>query len=414
MTTQQQRPLLLVIGTGLRAYREYLLRSISSEFRIHLFNKAEPGWEMDYLAGWTVLPSTTDGQAMAEQARWLDKDEPIAGVLCWDEARIHASAQVAEALGLPNGEPAVIARLRDKGQTRQALAAAGLAQPKSIPVATVEQALAAAEQVGYPAILKPRGLGASLGVIRVNDPEQLRQQFEFTFNTRSPEPEDVLAEERVLVEQCLTGEEISVDAVISGGRVTPLFVGRKVVGFPPYAEEVGHFVSADDELLTDPVLTELLQRSHQALGFKDGWTHSEFMLTDSGPQVIEVNGRLGGDMIPKLGMLATGIDSGVTAARAACGLPVQTEPVRHQTAGVRFFYVEKEDSEIVEIGFDTDTLPETVREAVAVAKPGAIVSPPPKGTAWGRVAFAIAVADSVSECAGALDAAEAALEVKCR
>ena len=412
--TTEQRPRLLLIGTGLRAYREYLLGPIGAEFRLHLFHKVEPGWEMDHLAGWTVLPDTTDGAAMAEQARWLDKDEPIAGVLCWDEARIHAAAQVAEALGLPNGDPAVIARLRDKGQTRQTLAAAGLAQPKSIPVATVEQALAAAEQVGYPAILKPRGLGASLGVIRANDPAELRERFEFTFNTRSPEPEDVLAAERVLVEECVTGEEISVDAVITGGRVTPLFVARKVVGFPPYAEEVGHFVSADDELLTDPVLTELLQQSHQALGVKDGWTHSEFMLTDSGPKVIEINGRLGGDMIPKLGMLATGINPGVTAARAVCGLPVQTEPTRRQTAGVRFFYVEKEDSEIVDVAFDTDKLPETVREAVAVAKPGAIVSPPPKGTAWGRVAFAIAVADSVSECERALDAAETALQVKCK
>lgn len=412
--TAEQRPRLLLIGTGLRAYREYLLRSLGSEFRLHLFHKVEPGWEIDHLAGWTVVPDTTDGAAMAEQARWLDKDEPIAGVLCWDEARVHATAQVAEALGLPNGDPTVIARLRDKGQTRAALAAAGLAQPRSIPVGTVEQAVAAAEQVGYPAILKPRGLGASLGVIRVNDEAALRDQFEFTFNTRSPEPEDVLAEERVLVEQCVFGEEISVDAVITGGRVSPLFVARKVVGFPPYAEEIGHYVSADDPLLTDPQLVELLQQTHAALGFTDGWTHSEFMLTETGPQVIEVNGRLGGDLIPKLGMLATGIDPGVTAARAACGLPVEVTPSRRQTAGVRFFYVAKEDSEIVSVDFDHARLPAAVREAVAVAKPGAIVSPPPKGTAWGRVAFAIAVADSAEECARALDAAEAALEVNCK
>lgn len=69
--------------------------------------------------------------------------------------------------------------------------------------------------------------------------------------------------------------------------------------------------------------------------------------------------------------------------------------------------------EIIAVGFDTGKLPETIRDAVAVAKPGAVVSPPPKGTAWGRVAFAIAVADSVGECAQALDAAEAALEVNC-
>jgi len=60
------------------------------------------------------------------------------------------------------------------------------------------------------------------------------------------------------------------------------------------------------------------------------------------------------------------------------------------------------------VGFDTGKLPETIRDAVAVAKPGAVVSPPPEGTAWGRVAFAIAVASSVGECAQALDAADGA------
>jgi biotin carboxylase len=414
MSTAPQQPRLLVVGTGMHTYREYLLRSISAEFRVHLFTKTEPSWEMKYLTGWSVLPSTSDGPAMAERARLLDKEEPFAGVVCWDEARIHAASQVAEALGLRNGDPAVVARLRDKGQTRAALAAAELAQPKSIPVATVDQAVAAAELVGYPAILKPRGLGASLGVIRVNDPDELRQQFEFTYNTKSPEPEDVLAEERVLVEECVFGEEISIDAVTTGGRVRPLFAGRKVMGYPPYAEEIGHYISGGDPLLTDPQVTELLQQAHTALGFTDGCTHTEIMLTESGPKVIEVNGRLGGDLIPYLCLLATGIDCGLAAARAACGLPVEITPDHQQTAGIRFYYVEKEDSEIISVGFDTDRLPEAIREAVAVAKPGAIVSPPPKGTAWGRVAYAIAVGDTTEECARALEAAEAALEINCK
>lgn len=406
-----RRPLLLVIATGMQLYRQYLLRSISTEFRIHLFHTAEPTWERAYLTGWTVLPSTADGIAMAETARTLNKEEPIDGVLCWDEARIHATAQVAEALGLRNGDPAVIQRLRDKGQTRQALAAAGVAQPRSVPVRTLPEALAAAEQVGYPAILKPRGLGASLGVVRVEDAGQLRDRFGFTRDARSPEPPDFQTDRPMLVEQCVIGEEISVDSVVCNGTVTPLFIGRKVVGFPPYAEEVGHYVSAGDPLLGDAQLREAIRHTHAALGFRDGWTHSEFMLTASGPQLIEVNGRLGGDLIPYLGLLATGTDPGLVAARAACGLPPQLTTTASRTAGIRFCYVAEPDTTIAAIGFNHAKLPEGIEEVVAVAKPGAIVSPPPKGTVWGRVAFAIAVGDSVAGCAQALDAAEAALEI---
>jgi hypothetical protein len=414
MTTRaadgRDRPLLLLIASGMQPYREYLLRSIATAYRVHLFHVAEPSWEREYLTGSTVLPSTVDGPAMAVAALELHAREPISGVLCWDEGRIHATAYVAEALGLRNGDPAVIWRLRDKAQTRAALDTADVAQPRSMPVKTLDEALVAAARTGYPAILKPRGLGASLGVVRVDDATQLRKHFAFTRDTPAPDPVVYSSDHPVLVEQCVTGEEISVDAVVRGGRATPLFVARKVVGYPPYAEEVGHVVDAADPLLTDSELGRALQDTHAALGFRDGWTHTEFILTDTGPTLIEVNGRLGGDMIPYLGRLATGIDPGLVAAAAVCGRDADLTPTHRRIAGIRFFYVKNDDTKIGSIQFHDVGLPPEIHQLVTVAVPGAVVSPPPKGTVWGRIAFAIAVAESLPRCQAALDAAEQALE----
>ncbi|TDP94040.1 ATP-grasp domain-containing protein [Labedaea rhizosphaerae] len=412
MTETSERPLLLVVGTGMRTYREYLLRSISTQFRVHLFNGVAPEWEKEYLHGWTVLESTTDGPAMAAAAVKLNAEEPIAGVLCWDEVRIHATTFIAQALGLRNGDPDVIWSLRDKGTTRRMLDAAGVPQPRSIPVKTVDDAVAAAERLGYPAILKPRGLGASLGVIRVENEQEIRDNFAFTASAEGPEPVVFDTDEPILVEELVTGEEISVDSVIQNGVVTPLYIGRKVVGYPPYAEEIGHFVDAADPLLTDPVLGAALQDTHTALKFTDGITHSEFMLTADGPKVIEVNGRLGGDMIPYLGLLTSGIDPGIVAASAACGIKPDLTPTHKRVAAIRFFYVAEQDSTIQSLSFDETALPDSVDKAVAVAQPGAVVSPPPKGTVWGRIAFATAVGDSREECARTLDTAESALRIR--
>lgn len=407
--TMPGRPLLLLVGSGMRTYREYLLASIGEVFDVHLLHTAEPQWERTHLRSWTVLASTLDGPAMAAAARLIHRDTPVSGVLCWDEGRIHATAYIAEALGLPNGDPAVIWRLRDKAQTRAALAVAGVAQPASVPVRTEAEALAAAEVVGYPAVLKPRGLGASLGVVRVAGPDELRRMFAFTRDTTAPDPVVYRTDHPVLVEQCVTGDEISIDAVVRDGRVTPLFLARKVVGYPPYAEEVGHFVDAADPLLHDPVLRTALQDTHTALGFTDGWTHTEFMLTDTGPQLIEVNGRLGGDLIPYLGELATGIDPGRVAADVACGREPDLTPRRSRVAGIRFCYVDDDDTTIAWASFDPAGLPAEIDRAVVVVRPGAVVSPPPKGTVWGRIAYATVVSDSVPHCRQALDAAQAAL-----
>jgi biotin carboxylase len=403
---------LLLVASGWQPFREYLLGPIAEDFDVHLFHTAEPTWEKPFLSGWTVLPSTIDGPSMAATARALHDEKPFAGVLCWDEGRIHATSYIAQALGLRNGDPDVLWRLRDKAQTREALAGSPVKQPRSRPVRDLAGALAAASEVGYPAVLKPRGLGASLGVVRVDDADEVRAKFAFSRDTRAPDPVRYRTDEPVLVEQCVTGEEISVDAIVQQGRVTPVFVGRKVVGFPPYAEEVGHVVDAADPLLTSPDLTDALRETHERLGFRDGWTHTEFMLTADGPYLIEVNGRLGGDLIPYLGLLATGIDPGRAAARAACGLPADLVPTRRRVAGVRFFYVDQEDTVLESLGFSDALLPPEIDRAQVITAPGARVSPPPRGTVWGRIAYAVAVADSRAGCAVALDAAEDAFEYK--
>ncbi len=401
-----------MISLGTRPYREYLLRSIGAHFEIHAFLAAEPAWGAQYLSGWTVLPSTLDADAMIAAAEQLNRERPIDGVVCFDEARIHAAAKIARALGLRNGDPATIERMRDKGQTRARLAERGVAQPRSTPVRTEHEAFEAAARFGYPVIVKPRDLGASLGVIRVDNPEQLAASFDFTWHARGPEAAALGVDGSVLVEECVTGEEISVDSVIQDGVLTPLFIGRKVVGYPPYAEEIGHYVHADDPLLTDPVITALLRDSHAALGVRDGCTHTEIMLTVDGPKIIEVNGRLGGDVIPYLGQLATGIDPGVVAASVLCGMAVDLTPTRRRVAGVRFFYPEREDSTIVSIEFVDDDLPAAIDSLVPFDKVGAVLSPPPKGTWWGRVAYATAVADTFSECEQAIKAAESAIVIR--
>lgn len=403
-------PLLILVTSGDQIYREYLLRSISQQFRIHLFGP-EPTWEREYLAGWSEVDSTADGSRLAEIATALSGRETVAGVLCWYEGRIHLAAHIAEALGLRNGDPDVIWRLRDKGQTRAALTKAGIPQPKSVPVRTVDEALAAASQVGYPAIVKPRGCGASFGVVRVDDSRQLEQMFPFARDVSWPEQLRFSSDEPVLVEECVTGQEISIDAVVQDGKVTPLFIARKVIGYAPYAEETGHYVDGGDPLFADRGLLTKLQEVHSAVGFLDGWTHTEFILSPAGPQLIEVNGRLGGDMIPYLGQLATGIDPGLAAAQVACGIPAQITATRRRAAAIRFFYVEHEDSTIESVRFDTRRLPETIERAVPLATPGMTVSPPPKGIVYGRIAFAIATGDSPEQCRAGLDAAEDALDV---
>jgi biotin carboxylase len=411
MTVPDQKPLLLLITAGLQAYREYLFRSICTRYRIHLIDSADPSWELPYLAGWTAVPDTGADTVRPAAAR-VATEQPVDGVMSWHEEHIVQAALVAEDLGLPGTPAAVVRRCRDKFRTRTTLAAAGLPQPAFALVRTVEDAAAAAAELGYAVVLKPRAAGGSQGVVLVHDREQLADQFPATRGVVVPHTPAF--DQAVLVEQYLDAPEISVDSVVHRGRVTPLFLAYKEVGFPPYFEETGHQVRAADVLLSDPRLVRMMTDLHAALGYTDGWTHVELKLTDQGPKVIEVNGRLGGDLIPYLGMRASGIDPGLAAAAVACGgEPVTTATVAAPAvAGVRFFYPPRNDSVIESVDFERRGLPAEIDLLLPLVEPGAVVSPPRKGMIDSRVALATAVAGSAQACRSALDCAEAALRLR--
>jgi biotin carboxylase len=408
----RDRPRLLVVGTGHRSYREYLLASIAPCFRVHLLIGHQADWERRYAEGWSVVDfaDTIDGEEMILAAKQAAARHPFDGVLTWDEARVLQAAKVAQALQLPGGDPDMVLRCRDKHLTRTALAAAGVPQPRSVLAGSLPEALSAAAQIGYPVVLKPRAMAASLGVVRVDDPAQLARHFTFARDTTVP---GAWHYDLVLVEEYLTGEEISLDAAVHRGRTLPLCVARKELGYPPYFEEVGHLVDAADPLLSDPGLLAILQRTHEALAFTDGMTHTEFKLTPDGPKVIEVNARLGGDLIPYLGQCATGIQPGAVAAAVACGQLPAVAASACRVGAIRFFYASEPDTTIEQVEFAGLAHP-ALDTAGVLVDPGDVVSPPPAGTTFGRVAFATAVAESAAECRAALDAAERALVVRCR
>jgi biotin carboxylase len=399
------RPQLLLISTGARAFRDYLLQSIAPEYRVHLFTTTEPSWELPYLSSWTVVASTLDAEEMINAAR--AHGEAFDGVLCWDEARIQAAAEIAAALHLPGPTPTAIRNCRDKHLTRVALSAAAVAQPASVLVADLSEALTAAERIGYPVVLKPRALAASLGVVLVHDAAELTRQFGFARDTTVPGAPHY--DVSVLVEEFADGPEISVDAAVIGGAVHLICVAHKELGYPPYFEETGHTVDGADPLMDDAGLMDILQEAHAAVGFSDGMTHTELRLTNCGPKIVEINARIGGDLIPYLGLRTTGIDPGCTAAAIACGRAAKVVRQRKLFGAVRFAYVD-EQTTVGAIRF-ADGLPPAVDRTVVLAEPGNTYAPPPEGTVWGRVAYVTAIGDSAQECARAIDAASAAMRI---
>lgn len=399
----------LVIGSGLKLYREYLVRSIAGRARadgveLVLLNNIQPTWQRAYFDEISVV-NLFDHGLLADAAREVASRRRVVGVMCWDEPFVMPAAHVAAEFGVPGLGVSGVDGCRDKYHTRARLTAAGLPQPGCEMAATVEDARAAAARIGYPVVVKPRALGASMGVVLAADEGELDGAFAVASGA------SLIGDEAyrggAIVEGYADGPEISVDGALHKGEYVPMFLARKQTGMPPYFEEVGHVVAADDPLLRDEVLVETLARAHRVLGVEDGITHAEVRLTERGPVIIEINGRLGGDLIPFLGRTATGIDPGEVLYDVATGRRPEVVATKRSVAGIRFGYPDH-DCVVRSV-----TVPEAA-DGLVVAAPmvesGASLRLPPGGYI-ARHSFVVCEADDAEGCRERLSAAEALVEL---
>ena len=245
------------------------------------------------------------------------------GVITYREDDIVLLSLIAAELGLDYRTPEVARRLVDKLLQRDALRNGGLPSPRcwEVPVdrstAGVE---ALASVVEFPAVLKPRIANASRYATPVADAGDLVRQI-------AQLPPEAGGETGMFVERYLpslstwTGERfgdyVSVESLLSCGEISHVAVTGRFPLADPF-RETGFFIPADlpqDQLAA---VLEVATDALRALGVRSGDCHTEIKMTQGGPQVIEVNGRLGGG-IPEMLFQASGVPLFELSMRVALG-----------------------------------------------------------------------------------------------
>ncbi|MFI8880251.1 acetyl-CoA carboxylase biotin carboxylase subunit family protein [Streptomyces sp. NPDC055243] len=322
---------MLVVSPGDETYRGYCLEQVAAAYDVVLLTNAEPSWEKPFIVDHTVV-DLTDPAALLAAGRALAERHDLVGVVTWDEWNLVPTARLARALGLSSTSVEVMRACRNKSVARTLFARHGVLSASSMEVRTPLEARLATKTLGYPAVLKPSAFAGSIGVIRVDRPEELPAAFAFASAGASRSREDT----GVLVEEYLDGPEVSVECVTHHGATTAVALTRKHLGPEPYFDETGHTVDATDPLLAQ--VAPAAAAAVKALGITDGVQHVEMRLVDGRPRLIEVNARIGGDMIGHLVRLATGVDLPRAAADLACGRAPDLTPSRSGAAGIRMLY----------------------------------------------------------------------------
>lgn len=259
----------------------------------------------------------------------------LRGITTMAEHFVVPTARAARRLGLPGLDPDAAEVSRDKLLTRRRCVEAGLPAPRFAAVATVEEAVAAAESTGYPCVVKPSDEAGGIGVALCWD----RLEVERQFTHLAGEPTNYRGQPRlaVLVEEYLVGHEISVETLTCRGRARVLGVTDKVAlsGSSRFVETGHTFPSCLPSGQVEACVVAAT-RALCAVGFDHGAAHTEIKLTADGPRVIEINARPAGDHIPDLVAHSTGVDALCLAVDLCLGGRADAPASRRRGAAVRF------------------------------------------------------------------------------
>jgi biotin carboxylase len=246
------------------------------------------------------------------------------GILAFADRQLKTAALLAEELSLVFDAPEVIERTVNKPLQRAALREGGVpvpawwTLPPGAPTDDVDRIVGEAT---FPVVLKPqRGTTSSYTYLAKNARSLL---------SILADPENEVLETDYIIEELIPGTSreigsdiadfVSVESVVSSGVISHLAICGKFTLEPPF-RGTGGFLPVDLSAEEIADILDVTSRSLHALGTRTGCTHTEIKLTSEGARVVEVNGRLGGN-IPTFMKGSTGVSLPHLAVDIALGQP---------------------------------------------------------------------------------------------
>lgn len=186
------------------------------------------------------------------------------------------------------------------------------------------------KRITSPCVLKPTDNAGSRGVILVETVQKLDEAYQYSKSQSRGG--------KVIVEEYMRGNEVSVEVIVYKGKVHILAITDKLTTGAPYFVEMGHSQPSrlpEKDLLK---IRDLTSRAIKAVGIENGPAHVEVMQTKQGPKMIELGARMGGDCITThLVPLSTGIDMVKATIDIALGIEPDIIPKFSKGSAIRFF-----------------------------------------------------------------------------
>jgi biotin carboxylase len=270
-----------------------------------------------------------EDDVMDRVTTWL-RGKTIDRVLSNWEPLVILAARLRERWRMPGMSVDTVRGFRDKQLMKERVKAAGLRVPRSRRVFTESETRAAAEEIGFPLILKPIAGAGSADTHKVTS----KAELDAAIKAMRGVPE-------ASCEEYIDGEEFTFDTISIGGK--PVY--ENVAAYLPKPLEMRTLQWVSPVIITVRDMAQPKLQGGIALGRKvlealdmgDGFTHMEWYLTPKGEAVFgEIGCRPGGAHIVDQMNYTSDIDLFREWARVVCHGKFQAHAPRKYNVGIVF------------------------------------------------------------------------------
>ncbi|PWJ23310.1 carbamoyl-phosphate synthase L subunit-like protein [Branchiibius hedensis] len=217
-------------------------------------------------------------------------------IITFCEHLLSETAEIAHARGLAYTELSDVENLIRKDRQRTSLVTAGVPSPGFAVACSLDEVRRATQRLGFPVILKPRVGTGSRHTLSLASQYEMDQECATIEAALKGAGELGLVVEQLLIGAAFPepwGDYVGVDIANFNGRQELICTMGKFTLVAPYRERGGFSPPAFFGPSSLDEVTEVAMRACRAVGLVNNVGCVELKLTDEGPRVIEVNGRLG-------------------------------------------------------------------------------------------------------------------------
>jgi biotin carboxylase len=350
-------------------------------------------------------------ETSADRVVELASRRPLDAIVGVDDQGVELAAHAAVRLGLPHNPPGAVAATRNKAALRAVLKRAGIRQPEWRLVPRNADAGRAAEEIGWPCVVKPLSLSASRGVILANDRSEAvaaAQRARKIADDAQPGEGDA-----VLVERFVAGDEIAVEGLLRGGDLEIVAIFDKPDPLQgPYFEET---IYVTPSIKAPPVLERVSKTTAEAtraLGLTEGPVHAELRLDQEGEWLIEIAARSIGGLCSRALRFGPNMTLEDVLLRHALGLPLDDLTPASPASGVMMIPIPAGGVLEGVHGVEEARSVPGIQGVDITIGPGRPVTPLPEGDRY--LGFIFAAGETPEEVEAALRSAHSRLKVSIR